>query len=344
MLAATYSTPASDWTRGIDAALAEWAKITPGNANLRINVSENASPDLLASAGPAGYVGIGNYQGNRMFVPNAAARFQGYAGDEADINIRVNPNQPWSFGALSPNKYSWQGTAGHELGHGFGMAQGPGNITTPWDILSQALPPADLHDPLHPSEKGSLMSPSAYMGRGQQFTNDDVSLFGQIGIPTQGDDTFWLIDQARLDGAGGNDRAIWLNSFDDYNAQLSNIERLEMLGDNALTPSQQSIYKLYRAGMGREPDLAGFDWWNDSNKPLDEIARGFFASPEFAPTAAKAQTPDYVASLYRNILGREPEKAGLDYWNSRTDLDGAGLLANIANAPENAINTVGFSL
>ena len=41
-------------------------------------------------------------------------------------------------------------------------------------------------------------------------------------------------------------------------------------------------------------------------------AYGFFTSPEF--TGKGYDNPTYVTLLYRTILGREPDQAGLNYW------------------------------
>lgn len=345
MLTASYNQPASDWTRAIDRALGEWDKVVEGNAHLTFDVRFDADPNFLAQGAPSNYVSVGRYRGSEIVLPQAAAKFQGYQSDKPDIRLRINPDVDWTLaGTPMPGKFSFQDTAEHEIGHGTAFIAGFSGKRTPWSIWSESLPAGALHDKHHFASPTSLMHPLAYHGKGQQFDAMDLKALGGSSIPTAGDDTFWLINGARLDGGGGNDKAIWLHPFDQYNAQLSRINRLELLGDNPLTESQQGIYKLYRAGLGRDPDYAGFKWWNDSGKSLHEMAAGFIGAPEFAPTANLPSTREFITGLYENVLGRAPEQAGLDYWAGRTDLDRAGLLANIAYAPENEIGTVGFIL
>ena len=84
------------------------------------------------------------------------------------------------------------------------------------------------------------------------------------------------------------------------------------------------ILRLYRAFFDREPDLEGIKYWIGVSKGLldgteyttIDIARFFVdASPEFARTYADA--PDnsvFLTRVYENVLGREPDASGFDYW------------------------------
>lgn len=84
------------------------------------------------------------------------------------------------------------------------------------------------------------------------------------------------------------------------------------------------IMRLYRAFFDREPDLEGIKYWiGVSQGSLDgnqystlQIARFFVdASPEFERTYADA--PDnsvFLTRVYQNVLGRQPDAAGFNYW------------------------------
>lgn len=82
------------------------------------------------------------------------------------------------------------------------------------------------------------------------------------------------------------------------------------------TGTEGFVLRLYNLAMGREADSSGFADWTgrlDTKKSsAAEVARGFFFSKEFENAAyTDAQ---YVKLLYRTMLGREADKAGLDGW------------------------------
>lgn len=106
------------------------------------------------------------------------------------------------------------------------------------------------------------------------------------------------------------------------------------------------IILLYSAGLGRAPDAPGLDYWVEAlanGTELDGIALSLLDSPEFSErfgTGSTLQDPEYVKALYLNVLGREGDAEGLEYWQgqladgtSRTDL----LLA-FAYSDENRAN------
>lgn len=105
-------------------------------------------------------------------------------------------------------------------------------------------------------------------------------------------------------------------------------------------------YRIYKAAFARTPDEGGVGYWMslmDKGVGLATIAQGFVASNEYR--AAYGDNPGnnaLVTKYYQNILGRSPEKAGLDYWVSV--LDGklasvAEVLAAISESPENINGT-----
>jgi hypothetical protein len=338
---ATYNVPASDWTRAIDAALDDWSRYIVGSPNFTVNLKADPSINYLAKASSSP-IYVGKENGEKVYVMGAQSRYQGIDGPGDDFNITVNPNFPWAMsGNPSGSQYDAQSVMRHELGHGLFMLD-PSYGTTPFEKYRDANPGGFASDGIHTT--GGLMLDHAYPGDTQQVTEADARMAGKSGLPTIFDDNIYLLNGAKIDAGSGNDTGVWLDTFDNYNADLTNFERLEMRGANPLTAPQQDIYKLYKAGLNRVPDLGGFKYWKDSGQDLNQMASGFLGAPEFAPTANIADRGDYISALYTNILGRAPEQAGLDYWNSRSDLDKGGLLANIAVAPENEIGTASFLL
>ncbi|MYM88252.1 DUF4214 domain-containing protein [Rugamonas sp. FT82W] len=77
-------------------------------------------------------------------------------------------------------------------------------------------------------------------------------------------------------------------------------------------------YRMYQAALDRSPDTDGLGYWInalDHGYSLQGVAKNFIASAEFqAKYGAAPSDADFVTSLYHNVLHREPEQAGYDYW------------------------------
>ncbi len=97
--------------------------------------------------------------------------------------------------------------------------------------------------------------------------------------------------------------------------------------------SHAQILRLYQAIFGRAPDLDGAKYWIDiNNRGFSVFAiAGFMAeSQEWANTYADKTNEEFVTEMYSNVLGRNYDQAGRDYW---LDLvDGTNLHGN---NPEN---------
>ncbi|MCD2517212.1 DUF4214 domain-containing protein [Massilia sp. G4R7] len=175
-----------------------------------------------------------------------------------------------------------------------------------------------------------------------------------------------------LDGGGGVDTVVLSGARTEYRLQaqgpqewrlsdlrsdfnegvdrLVGIERLFFSnGANALAFDTGAdgvagqAYRIYRAAFDREPDQTGLGFWIamlDRGVTLQAVADGFTRSPEFVKMyGAIPANADIVARLYRNILHREPEKEGFDFWvavldDKRADL--ATVLAAFSEGPENS--------
>ncbi len=80
---------------------------------------------------------------------------------------------------------------------------------------------------------------------------------------------------------------------------------------------QGAITRLYSAAFDRAPDADGHAYWTRrylSGRSLSAIALEFVASPEFRRTYGNLNDHDFVRQVYRNVLGREPDAAGLAHW------------------------------
>ncbi|HEY8359597.1 MAG TPA: DUF4214 domain-containing protein [Ramlibacter sp.] len=95
--------------------------------------------------------------------------------------------------------------------------------------------------------------------------------------------------------------------------------------NNLADPLADEVTLLYRAGLGRDIDTGGLQYWlNDINTggSLVEVAGALMNSPEFATRFGQGlNSADFVDVLYQNVLGRDGEAAGVAYW---TEALGAG--------------------
>ncbi|CAN7719226.1 DUF4214 domain-containing protein [Pseudoduganella sp. LjRoot289] len=106
-------------------------------------------------------------------------------------------------------------------------------------------------------------------------------------------------------------------------------------------------YRLYQAAFDRAPDLPGLGFWihaMDGGVALRDVAASFLGSPEYAGLyGSNPSATEFVAELYQNVLHREPEQAGFDFWVHAL---GAGvarsqLLVDFSESPENVAQVIG---
>lgn len=118
--------------------------------------------------------------------------------------------------------------------------------------------------------------------------------------PSDGDITYWsgLLDSGQIDRA-------------DLTWQLAN--------------SDEWLYGViagfYWQTLGREPDRSGLDYWVAQARagyPIELIASEFYASPEyFARTKSKNSV--WIKDLYRQLMSRDADQGGVDYWLGQLD-------------------------
>ena len=77
------------------------------------------------------------------------------------------------------------------------------------------------------------------------------------------------------------------------------------------------LVRLYRAFFGRAPDQAGLQYWSDQYLMSDmaNVAVWMSQSTEYQQAWAGTTNDDYIRRLlYRNLLEREPDAGGIDFW------------------------------
>ena len=86
-----------------------------------------------------------------------------------------------------------------------------------------------------------------------------------------------------------------------------------------LNTDSGKMFRLYNAAFKRLPDPDGLRYWigNFSSGKDDEraIASSFLASDEFKQRYGENISDSiYVNTLYKNVLGRDADTGGLNYW------------------------------
>ena len=84
------------------------------------------------------------------------------------------------------------------------------------------------------------------------------------------------------------------------------------------------MFRVYNAAFARFPDSDGLEYWikqNSSGANSDrQVAESFLASEEFTRKYGEnVSTAEYVNNLYKNILGRDADQEGLNYWIGQLD-------------------------
>lgn len=127
----------------------------------------------------------------------------------------------------------------------------------------------------------------------------------------------------------------------------SSVERLQFSdGILAVSPEAFQVYRLYQAALNREPDIEGVSFWinhADRGLGLQELASYFIQSDEFISAYGRSPSnEEYVDLLYWNVLRREPDQGGYDYWTDRMDdgLTYEDMLIEFSESVENKALTV----
>ncbi len=89
--------------------------------------------------------------------------------------------------------------------------------------------------------------------------------------------------------------------------------------DVASSARHAQLWRLYQAYFLRQPDDGGLGYWIDLNRNgmgLQGISDQFELSDEFALTYGSLNNTDFLKLIYSNVLCRQPDGEGFDYWLS----------------------------
>ncbi len=90
------------------------------------------------------------------------------------------------------------------------------------------------------------------------------------------------------------------------------------------------VVTYYQIFYNRLPDLPGLDFWTGQVRGPgltdQQLASAFFGAGEFEILYGDLPTEDAVRALYENVLGREADQPGLEFWTGQVTADnGFGL-------------------
>ena len=140
--------------------------------------------------------------------------------------------------------------------------------------------------------------------------NSDTYKFYDLGK-----DNYGIGTSAGIDELTGES----ILKFDDKNMNLKNDIKATFDQVTGLNTDSGKMFRLYNASFKRLPDPDGLSYWieNFSSGKDDEraVASSFLASAEFKQRYGEnVSNEKYVETLYINVLGRDYDQAGYNYW------------------------------
>lgn len=134
--------------------------------------------------------------------------------------------------------------------------------------------------------------------------------------------------------------------------QLQGVERLSFADSSLaldLDGAAGQAYRIYKAAFDRDPmkgDLTGIGYWIskvDDGMSLVEVSARFINSDEFRASYGTNPTDaDILTKVYRNVLDREPDQEGYNWWLGQLKTDPEKtwqkVLADFSESKENKVN------
>ena len=107
--------------------------------------------------------------------------------------------------------------------------------------------------------------------------------------------------------------------FDDKDMSLESDIKGTFDQVTGLNTDSGEMFRLYNAAFARFPDASGLEYWIDqfsSGKNTRRVvAQSFLGSAEFTEKyGSNVSDETYVNNLYKNVLGRDADAEGLNYW------------------------------
>ncbi|MDH3293903.1 MAG: DUF4214 domain-containing protein [Acidimicrobiia bacterium] len=111
------------------------------------------------------------------------------------------------------------------------------------------------------------------------------------------------------------------------------------VGANTKVQKRAQVARLYLAYFGADPDDQGMEHWSSmlisGARSLQSISDGMAQSPQFTNRYGNLTNAEFVKLIYRNVLNRAADSAGLKHWTTVLD-SGTSRGAVMVNFSESA--------
>ena len=150
-------------------------------------------------------------------------------------------------------------------------------------------------------------------------TNTDTTATDSANTDDTNADTTANTDDANAD-ASNTDTDTTANTDDADTQEADNADDAD--NADAQESVEAQIAELYIATFDRAPDAAGLEYWVEqyqNGMSIEEIAQSFFDQPETKQKYGDGDVESFIESVYENVLDREPDEAGLEYWKGELE-------------------------
>lgn len=130
-----------------------------------------------------------------------------------------------------------------------------------------------------------------------------------------------------------------------------NSERVGVFHSEELRNTQEEVSRFYNALLGRNPDEEGLVYWTNAladkaigggGNTIQGVAQAFSSSVEFQSIyGSNISNADFINMMYQNILSRETDLEGYDYWLNALEQTGdrGEMIINFSNSAEYVTKT-----
>ena len=113
--------------------------------------------------------------------------------------------------------------------------------------------------------------------------------------------------------------AMYKQSPNDKKLNITNDIQATFDQVTGLNTDSGEMFRLYNAAFARFPDSSGLKYWieqfSSGKNTRRVVAQSFLGSAEFTEKyGSNVSDETYVNNLYKNVLGRDADTEGLNYW------------------------------